>query len=170
MEKTVDVMASQQDAFQGLLDRHAGILYRVVNTYARHADDQSDLIQEIKVNLWQAFPKYDPARSFSTWMYRIALNTAISSIRKSEVRQRHEPVVSPSQPPDENVKALYELIDSLDPMSRALLMLYLDDLSHAEIGEVLGITPGNVATRISRLKQQLRQQTQEEEKQWNLTI
>ena len=135
---------------------------RVVRTYCRHRDDQQDLAQEIRVELWRAFPKYDESRSFSTWMYRIALNVAISWTRRTAVRHRHttpltdagaEPATSA---PTEEIQTLYRLIDGLDPLNRALLLLYLEDLSHAEIGEVLGITPNNVAVKLGRLKQRLR--------------
>lgn len=168
----MEVLATRQDGFQELLNRHSGILFRVARTYARQPDDQLDLVQEIKVNLWVAYPKFDDSRSFSTWMYRIALNTAISWTRKVGVR-RHEPLEEESlvslkaAEPDEDLETVYRLIDRLDPFNRALLLLYLDDLSHADIAQILGISAGNVATKISRLKQQLRNQINQEEQEWN---
>ena len=81
-----------RDAFSSLLQRHAGIVFKVANSYARSLDDRDDLAQEIAAQLWHAYPKYDPARSFSTWMYRVALNVAISQLRSVDVRHRHDAV------------------------------------------------------------------------------
>lgn len=172
MNRRSESIAAQQEQFESLLASHSGIVFRVVQTYSRHPEDQQDLAQEIKLQLWRAFSKYDESRSFSTWMYRISLNTAISWTRRSSLRNRHAAPLDEnlSQPAtaNEDLSALYELIDGLDPMNRALLLLYLEDLDHAEIGEVLGITSGNVATKLSRLKQQLRTQaTPKEQEQWN---
>lgn len=156
--------ASQQARFEDLLARHVGIVVKVVQTYCRLPEDQQDLAQEIKLQLWRAFGKYDDRRAFSTWMYRIALNTAISWNRRSSLRSRYsadfEDVgeqVSPS-PFNEDLQALHQLIDGLDPLNRAVLLLYLEDMSHAEIGEVLGITATHAATKLSRIKQELRQE------------
>ena len=152
----------QQRAFATLMDQHSGILHRVVRTYCRYPEDQHDLAQDIRMNLWMAFGRYDSKRSFSTWMYRVALNTAISWVRKPEIRSRFdggpvkEDTTAASVEMDERAKTLELLIEGLDQMNRALLILYMDDLSHAEIGEILGISTGNVAVRISRLKDRLR--------------
>jgi len=142
---------------------HKRIVFKVVSGFAWNLDDQQDLTQEIKVQLWRAFPKYDPQRVFSTWMYQVALNTAISWSRQIKLRnQRLTSVESLNDIPaethveEEESHQLYELIESLDELSRALLLLYIDERSHAEIGEILGISPGNVATKISRLKTRLR--------------
>lgn len=158
-----------QARFESLLEGNLGILFKVVRTYSRQPDDQLDLAQEIKLQLWSAFQKYDEKRLFSTWMYRIALNTAISWTRRTTLRDRHSAPYEeardravPVEQTDEQ-RILDQLIDGLDRMNRALLLLYLDDLSHAEIGEILGLTPGNVATKLSRIKEQLRQQLNSKE-------
>ena len=91
----------RQQAFGTLLQRHAGIVFKVANTYARLPEDRADLAQEIAAQLWRAWPKYDPARSASTWMYRVALNVAISHVREQSLRQRHDAV-----PLDEDLHAL----------------------------------------------------------------
>jgi RNA polymerase sigma-70 factor (ECF subfamily) len=161
----MESLAARQEGFRAQVEEHAGIVGRVVRTYCRDRDDQMDLAQEIRVQLWLAFPKYDPARQFSTWMYRIALNTAISWVRKAEVRSRPVAGAETRPPPEEeeHVRVLHQLVDGLDQMNRALLLLYMDELSYADIGEVLGITSANVATRISRVKQQLRDQINSKE-------
>lgn len=158
---------SPQDRFQALLDIHRKIVFKVTNTYCRHAEDRRDLAQEISLQLWKSFPTYDERRPFSTWMYRVALNVAISFARNAAYRKRYsvsldtsaaEPIDdSASAPePDERVRALYRFIGQLDELNRALLLLYLEERSYRDIAEILGISETNVATKISRLKQRIR--------------
>ena len=167
MEQILPMTASDQDAqFRDLLERHRGIVFKVANSYASNAHDREDLAQEIAVQLWRAFPKYDGARSFSTWMYRVALNVAISHLReRSRFERHHEPLDmtlhddadAGSEPDaDARVRELYRCIARLDPLDRALLILYLDERSQRDIAEILGISETNVATKIGRLKARLR--------------
>ena len=158
---------TRQELFQTLLAKHEGILFRVVNTYARQPEDQQDLFQEMRVQLWRAFPRYDSQRAFSTWAYRVALNTAISWFRRrnnATVYADLDGFESP-QPPEVGEKAhvLTNLIDQLDPLDRAILTLYLDDVPQNEIAEIVGTTPGNIATKISRIKARLRAQFEQKE-------
>jgi len=152
--------------FEALLQSHQGIVFKVANTYCWRHDDRADLAQEIVAQLWRAWPRYDPARPFTTWMYRIALNVAISFVRK-EVRRRETSV-----PFDETVhdvasaggdpaaghrlQRLQAFIERQAPLDRALLLLYLEDRSQKEIADILGITATNVSTKINRLKQKIR--------------
>ncbi len=160
-------MDGSRDRFQALLAQHEKIVFKVANMYCRNAEDRRDLAQEICVQAWRSFGSYDAARSFSTWMYRIALNVAISFARSAGHRDRHafplddfaHDVVDDSatiSEPDERVRALHRFIDQLDVLNRALMLLYLEDRSYREIAEVLGITETNVATKINRLKQRIR--------------
>ncbi len=162
-----------------MLTEHRGIVLKVAFAYARDAADREDLAQEIAAQLWQSFPRLDPARPVSTWMYRVALNVAISSLRKARVRSRHQPltgepdvtaVPAPAPPlsgaadaADDRLDVLRTCIDQLEPLSRALLVLYLDDRSSREIAEILGISETNVTTRIGRLKSHLRASVQREQ-------
>jgi RNA polymerase sigma-70 factor (ECF subfamily) len=135
----------------------------VAAAYCRNPADREDVAQEIVTQLWRAFPKFDATRTFSTWMYRIALNVAISFVRSNSLRERHtialddtHDVEDSSTAPveeDERARLLYAFIDRLDSLDRALLLLYLDDHSHRDIAAILGITETNVATKIGRLKQ-----------------
>lgn len=120
------------------------------------------------MQLWRSFPKYDTTRTFSTWMYRIALNVAISFVRTNSLRERHTVALdathdvedsSAASADDERTELLYAFIDRLDALNRALLLLYLDDYSYRDIGGILGITETNVATKISRLKQRFARET-----------
>ena len=158
----------RHDAFSALLQRHRGIVFKVANTYARLAEDRDDLVQDICAQLWHAWPKYDPARSFSTWMYRVALNVAISHLRQQELRRRHDAVpldealhdVADGNAADpereQRLRLLQGFIARQPPLERALLLLYLDERPQREIAEILGITESNVSTKIGRLKQRIR--------------
>jgi RNA polymerase sigma-70 factor (ECF subfamily) len=158
----------RHDAFSALLQRHRGIVFKVANTYARLAEDRDDLAQEIAARLWHAYPKYDPARSFSTWMYRVALNVAISHVREQTVRDRHDAVPldegmhdladagGMDHERDQHIRLLQGFIQRQPPLERALLLLYLEDRPQREIAEILGLTENNVSTKIGRLKQRIR--------------
>lgn len=158
--------SSQQEQFQSLLDEHKKILYKVANLYSKNTEDREDLVQEIVVQLWRSFRSFDGRARFSTWMYRIALNVAISVYRRETTRRRHvlsdeEEVlnaVDSSTEQSEELQVLYQFIKGLDPLNKALTMLYLDGNSYSEMAQVLGISETNVATKISRLKQQLKQE------------
>jgi len=170
---TVSAMTSRaQDEFRELLERHRGIVLKVANTYARTAEDRADLAQEISVQLWRAFPRYDAQRPFSTWMYRVALNVGISALRSRGARNRevalepeHEAAALDSgDSPDDavRIRALERAIARLDAMNRALLMLHLEERSYAEIAEVLGISETNVGTKLARLRQRMREELAKE--------
>ena len=158
-----------REAFGTLLQQHRGIVFKVANSYAWQADDRDDLAQEIATQLWHAWPRYDPARSFSTWMYRVALNVAISHVREHTMRLRHDAVpldadlhdIPGSEPSDHehqhHLLQLQRFIQQQAPLDRALLLLYLDERPHRVIADILGITESNVSTKIGRLKQRIRQ-------------
>ena len=166
METTASMGESLHEAFAALLERHRGIVLKVAGTYCRDPDDRADLAQDIAAQLWRAYPDYDPARSFSTWMYRIALNVAISFVRGQSYRQRHahslhdddDEFVDSSADPDTalRLRTLQQVIARLEPLDRALVLLYLDERSHREIADILGLSEGNVATKLSRIKQRIR--------------
>ena len=157
-----------RDAFGTLLQRNSGIVFKVANSYAQDIDDRAELAQEIAVQLWHAYPNYDPTRSFSTWMYRIALNVAISHLRHLELRRRHDAVplddalhdvvdVNAADPEQQQrLHLLQGFIARQPPLDRALLLLYLEERPQREIADILGITESNVSTKIGRLKQRIR--------------
>jgi RNA polymerase sigma factor (sigma-70 family) len=151
--------------FAALLDAHRRMVFKVANTYARPAD-REDLAQEIAIQLWRAFPGYDSSRPFSTWLYRIALNVGISHLRSLTVRERHTVPLeldlhetadaqAPEPGDDEAPRMLRQFIAQLDALNRALLLLYLEERSHGEIADILGISPTNVSTKINRLKERV---------------
>lgn len=157
-----------QQRFETLLREHLGIVFKVAGVYAHGREERDDLAQEICAQCWRSFASYDERRAkFSTWMYRVALNVAISQARrrKRDIADRFEPLDThhletigadvPEQA-DDRITALRAFIAELDDLNRALILLYLEDRSHAEIAEVLGLSETNVATKIGRIKQKLR--------------
>lgn len=155
-----------QERFQARLEGHKKILYKICNSYCRDRGARDDLAQEIVIQLWQSFGKYDESRRFSTWMYRIALNVAISFYRRERTRSRHvisdeEHVLeaaNETESQSEEIRVLYQFIEGLDPLNKALVLLYLDGNNYQEIAEVVGISETNVATKISRLKSKMKQE------------
>ncbi|HEX4495910.1 MAG TPA: sigma-70 family RNA polymerase sigma factor [Thermoanaerobaculia bacterium] len=157
------------ERFVQLLEEHKRLLYKVASAYCAEAEDRRDLMQEIVIQLWRSFPRYDDRLKFSTWMYRIGMNVAISFLRGEGRRGRRETValegidVIDTVAADrilgeagDDVRLLQRLVSRLDEMSRALIVLYLEGYSHAEIAEILGITATNVGTRVNRIKSRLR--------------
>lgn len=164
MALTVD----DEEIFLRLVEQHRGIIGKVAAGYSRTVADRHDLSQEIMLQLWKAYPRYSPERLFSTWMYRIALNVAISFLRRNtrpdrqtipldEVDREFVDENAADLETDERVALLQRVIATLEPLNRALLLLYLDDHSYRDIASILGITETNVATKLSRLKERLRQ-------------
>jgi RNA polymerase sigma-70 factor, ECF subfamily len=155
-----------RERFQALVDEHKKILYKVCNSYCRNHDDREDLAQDIIVQLWRSFGSFDARSRFSTWMYRIALNVAISFYRRENTRARYvlsdqERVlnaVDETANRSAEIESLYQFIGDLKPLNKALVLLYLDGNSYREIADVLGVSETNVATKISRLKQAMRQE------------
>jgi len=159
----------QQQRFESLLHEHRRIVFKVAGLYSRSAADRDDLVQEISAQLWRSFGSYDEGRAkFSTWLYRIALNVAISQARRWPEADRFEPLEAhhletvgggePIPEQDERLTALYAFIGQLDPLNRALILLYLEDRSYTEMAEILGLSETNVATKLGRIRQKLRGQ------------
>lgn len=155
------------DRFLTLLDEHRKILYKVANSYCRNPQERADLVQEMVAQLWSSFGRFDDRSRFSTWMYRVVMNVAISYYRGENRRQRRmvpleEPMLelaaaAPApEEASEDIRLLHRFIGQLDELNRALIILYLDGNSHETIAEILGISTSNVGTRIGRIKQQLR--------------
>ena len=165
---------SEQDRFLALLDEHKKILFKVANGYCRNAADREDLIQEMVVQLWRSFDRYDEHFRFSTWMYRVALNVAISFHRSASRRPQEtvlagEALLEIADPAsfasdaDTDLEQLQALLQRLDELDRALILLYLDGHRHDTIAEILGLSESNVGTKINRIKQRLRREAAQTE-------
>jgi RNA polymerase sigma-70 factor (ECF subfamily) len=153
-------------AFLRRLEEHRGIVLKIASAYTRTPADREDLVQEIVAQLWRSYARYDESRRFSTWMYRVAMNVAISFARRqsayeSKLRRSEDAVfetMSSATPEegDEKVAVLHDFIARLDDLNRAVMLLYLDDRSYADIAQILGLSETNVATKIARIKQRLK--------------
>jgi RNA polymerase sigma-70 factor (ECF subfamily) len=159
-------MAAREEEFLELIEQHKKILFKVANIYCRNRADFADVVQEIVLQAWRSFGRYDRSRPFSTWLYRVALNVAISAYRAETRRARtivqsDESIVEIAAPPSQaaelhaQLELLHHLICPFGELDKALVLLYLDGNSNDVIGEVLGISVTNVGTRINRLKQKL---------------
>jgi RNA polymerase sigma-70 factor (ECF subfamily) len=160
---------ARQDQFLILLEEHKRILFKVASSYCRNPADRDDLVQEMTLQLWRSFDRYDERQRFSTWMYRVSLNVAISFYRREARRSR---VTVPGDESmldiaaaeadvvglDDDLRILQRLIERLDELDRALVILYLDGNRHDTIADVLGISESNVGTKISRIKQRIRRE------------
>lgn len=158
-----------QDRFLGLLEEHKRILYKVAYAYCRQREDRPDLMQDMTVQLWRSFGRFDGRVKFSTWMYQIAVNVAISFYRRERRRVRDAVPIEESgldiaaadrvmDESGEDLRTLHRLIGRLDEMSRAIILLYMDGYPHDEIAGIIGISSTNVATRIHRIKQRLQRE------------
>lgn len=152
------------DQFTALMRQYGGLLHKVAYAYCRNAADREDVVQEIATQLWRAWANFDPSLKATTWVYRIALNVAISFYRRErrhrEGRQPIEDhllaVPGETTAPSEEVQCLLRCIDDLGAIDKAIVLLYLDGNDHASIGDVLGLTPTNVGTKVHRIKGKLR--------------
>lgn len=152
------------ERFISLLEEHVGIVLKISKAYTGTVQDREDLINDITYEMWKSFPNFKGNSKISTWIYRIALNTAMNykrSTRKKQNFTEHAIELSSNEPSSEadsnpQIELLYDWISELDPFNKALILLYLDGYKHDEIAEITGISKTNVGTRISRIKEQLR--------------
>lgn len=156
-------MNTIENDFIDLLEKHKGILYRIVRLYAYNPEDREDLQQDIMVQLWKSYSSFRGESKFSTWMYRVAVNTSITYFKhekKKPIAYSSENFPEISDSPYDNEKdlqskAFHEALQTLKPIEKALMFLYLEDLSHREIGENLGISEINARVKLNRVKEKL---------------
>lgn len=165
--------ADKKEQFIKTIDNHKKIIYKIVNSYCKNKEDRKDLEQDIIIQLWNSFDNYNSAYKYTTWMYRIALNVAISFYRKGKkqlIRNDvfiEESIFKIEEDTSEeqsilnyHLKLLQHFINNLNELNKALMLLYLEEKSYEEISEILGISKTNVATKISRIKLKLKKEFQ----------
>lgn len=147
------------------LEKNQNIVHKICTFYTNNTDDHNDLFQEITIQLWRAYPSFRGDSKFSTWMYRVALNTAITLYRKSKRKIKAQDYDKVSfkieykeydPTADKQIKLLYEAVKELNDIDKALVFLYLEDKSYEEIAETLGISNVNARVRMSRIKDRLK--------------
>ncbi len=155
-----------KEQFISIVRENQNLIYKICFSYCQDAESRKDLQQEILIQLWKSFETYDGRVKISTWIYRVALNTAISFYRRESKFKKKETTLNDEiiHLPDnyensqqENISLLYGFIDEMNELDRAIILLYLDDNKYQDIADILGITETNVATKISRIKKKLKE-------------
>ncbi len=147
--------------FSTLIEKHQAIIHKITMVYANGQSNREDLFQEICLQLWRSYPNFRNESKFSTWMYRVALNTAISTIRKTRTdihfEQLHDNDRMETETSDEKeqVKLLYRAISKLNRIDKAVILLWLEEKSYDEIASILGISKTNVSVKLVRIKHKL---------------
>ena len=154
-----------EHSFVEQLEKHQNIVHKVCRLYTNNKDAHNDLFQEITIQLWRAYPKFRGDAKFSTWMYRVGLNTAITLYRKSKRKistQEFDAVqfkIKADEYDDteeEQLKLLYNAVHQLNDIEKALVFLYLEDKSYKEISETMGISEVNARVKMNRIKTKLK--------------
>lgn len=158
----------KKNKFIQIVKENRNLIFKICYTYCRDPENRKDLEQEILLQLWKSFEKFDGRVKISTWIYRITLNTAISFYRKDKKHvgdtvSIDESIISLSSlgndlEQNENISLLYQFIDRFSKIDKALILLYLDNNKYKEIAGILGISETNVATKINRIKKTLKKQ------------
>ena len=159
-------MSSLEKEFLEKLEKHKGVIFKISKMYMDNRDDQNDLYQEIIYLAWKSYRDFQKKSEFSTWLYRTALNTAIVFLRsekkRSFIQNQHIENLSVYQDSyndadDRNMKMMYEAIQLLSPIDKALIFFFLEDFSGKEMAKQLGITEVNARVRLNRAKARLKE-------------
>jgi len=158
-------LKNKEKEFLEQMEAHKGIIHKISRMYMDAEDDQQDLTQEIIYQLWKSYDSFQQQSQFSTWMYRVALNTALVFFKKEKKKMSVTDTMPEHLAMEENVTATKELqlahfyraVQKLERLEKALVFLHLENYSHKEIGENLGISEGNARTKLSRAKDKLKE-------------
>lgn len=172
----MDIKAPNADGqlekeFVATIRLYERVIYKVCYMYTTPHATLNDLYQEVVLNIWKAFPKFRNECKVSTWIYRIALNTCISFIRKEKnipeivtLNPEVNTMIDEKDPIHEMLREMYRLINQLTQLDKSIILLYLEEKSYEEIAEITGLTVTNVATKLSRIKEKLKKMKQKEER------
>lgn len=157
---------SLEKEFLEKIEKHKGVIFKISKMYMDNFDDQKDLFQEITFQVWKAYPTFEGRSQFSTWLYRIALNTAIiflksekrrSFIQNDEVENFKISNIDYNVEEEQKLKKMYEAINQLNAIDKALIFYYLEDFSGKEMADQMGITEVNARVKLNRAKEKLKQ-------------
>lgn len=154
----------QEREFVALLNKHQNIVHKICTVYMVEPADKEDLFQEITLQAWKGINNFRGDAQFSTWLYRVALNTAITFFKRERKQLTSHAEYFPDPPIEHNlveeqVQAMHKAISGLSRIDKALVMLYLEDYSYKEIAETLGMTVTNVGVKMNRIKTKLKEET-----------
>jgi len=156
---------NSETEFVALLDEHQNIIHKICRLYTNNEVEHEDLFQEISIQLWRSYNRFEGKSKFSTWMYRVGLNTAITLYRKEKKRLNTQPLNDQftaiaqeeyNTQVDEQMAWLYQKIKDFSEIDKALVLLYLEDKRYDEIAETLGISAGNARVKMNRIKERLK--------------
>jgi RNA polymerase sigma factor (sigma-70 family) len=158
-------LKEKEQEFLSRIENHKGILYKVSKMYMDNHDDQQDLFQEIVCQLWKSYDTFRNESQFSTWMYRVAVNTAIVFLRKEKRKVDKYEIASENIKDDEGdshikesqLDHFYKAVQKLEKIDKAIIFYQLEGFSHKEIGENLGISEGNARVKLNRAKEKLKE-------------
>jgi len=157
-------MFDTENTFKQWFAGHQGLIFRIVRAYGNTAEDQDDLFQEICLQMWLSIPRFEEKSKVSTWIYRVALNTALIWNRNEKTRRRHKENFinlieqkNDSKQSEEIIEKLYDAIRKLAKVDASIVLMHLDGLSYAEMAEILGISENNLGVKLNRAKKQLAQ-------------
>ena len=158
------ILMEKKQAFIQTIQQNEALIYNVAGFYVNNLHDREDLVQEIIYQLWKSFDSFNNSAGISTWLYRVAMNTAIYFLKQSKRRVPAYPVdenmlqhaATDDVETEERLKTMYNYIKELNLLEKGVLMLYLEGKSHEEIGRLTGITTSNVGTKLSRIREKLK--------------
>jgi RNA polymerase sigma-70 factor (ECF subfamily) len=158
-------LKEKEPEFLNRIEKHKGILYKVSKMYMDSHDDQQDLFQEIVCQLWKSYDSFRNESQFSTWMYRVAINTAIVFLKKEKRKVDKYEIASDNikeEDDDSHIKEsqlehFYRAVNKLDKIEKALVFYHLEGYSHKEIGDNMGISEGNARVKLNRTKNKLKE-------------
>jgi RNA polymerase sigma-70 factor (ECF subfamily) len=157
---------ARKNRFLELIEQNQDIIHKICSLYAGNTDDRKDLSQEIVCQLWKSFQSFRGDSKFTTWMYRVALNTALLTSRRNQGRERTEslkdhhgdiPIGVTAREKHGRISRLYEAINQLRALDRAIILLFLEQFTYREISEFIGISESNVSVRLVRIKKKLKE-------------
>ncbi|MDG1778553.1 MAG: RNA polymerase sigma factor [Flavobacteriaceae bacterium] len=160
--------STKEIEFVTLVQEHQNLIHKICRLYTNSDAEHKDLFQEITIQLWKAYPKFRGDAKFSTWMYRVGINTAISLYRKSkrriqsfsfdDVSYKIPQTETYDDTQDQQLKSIYAALNHLDDISKAVIFLYLEDKNYKEISETIGISEVNARVKMNRIKKKLKTQ------------
>jgi RNA polymerase sigma factor (sigma-70 family) len=156
----------KKGTFITAINKNQGLIFKVASIYTNNNEDKNDLSQEIIYHLWKSFDTFQQKSSLSTWIYRVALNVAIYHLKTSKRKIKTEPLdkqflnfqETNNKEIEEKWQMFKQHIDTLNLLDKGIVVLYLENKSHEEIGQIIGISTSNVGTKLARIKEKLKQQ------------
>lgn len=151
-------MSSPDKVFEKLIKENRGIIFKVIRLYVQHEEDEKDLFQEIIFQAWRSYPRFEARSKFSTWLYRIALNTVLTFKRRPRVIDNHEDLsllAVADKTVSHDSEVLYIAIRQLSEIERMIISLHLDGYDNNEIADIAGLTKNHIAVKLHRIKEQL---------------